>query len=287
MRRFHFNERPDSFEIDPQHPLAQGLVLAGLGRCNGGLHYHDSSLYGNHGVLTNMNPATDWNRSLSRPSLSSTGSGHVYCGSTLYTASQVKTTGLTHCGWAYFPPPSTTLVGGITSCKGIPTHSQPTAGSIELVRGTGAVAARAKIYDGSYTYVEDAFTEGYNEFHHIALVLSPAESVISVWRNGVFRHSTVVNVAGIIFDAAYNYIGALKTYGDAVAWPYPWCDSMIWSRVLSPGEISALADPSNVMLSLGGSDPGLIVPDDLVYPVYLPSSVPAGAKPALWLGVCA
>ena len=59
-------------------------------------------------------------------------------------------------------------------------------------------------------------------------------------------------------------------------------DPMIWSRVLSPSEISALADPGNVMLSWRQRS-GTDRPRRPVYPVYLPSSVPA-AKPALWLG---
>ena len=57
-------ERPDYFRLNPNSPLAEGLVFAGLGRFPGGLRYDDAteSLYGggNHGTLTNMEPATDW-----------------------------------------------------------------------------------------------------------------------------------------------------------------------------------------------------------------------------------
>ena len=60
---------------------------------------------------------------------------------------------------------------------------------------------------------------------------------------------------------------------------------MIHNRRLTESEANSLADPSNVMLAVGGSP--LLIPTDLVYPVYLPSgSTPAAAKPALWMGVC-
>jgi hypothetical protein len=59
MRR-HPLERPENFELNTDCQLAQGLVFAGLGRHTKTTRYHDSSLYGNHGTLTNMDPATDW-----------------------------------------------------------------------------------------------------------------------------------------------------------------------------------------------------------------------------------
>ena len=53
-------QRPDNFRLNPYSPLANGLVFAGLGALPGTTHYHDSSLHGNDGTLTNMDPATDW-----------------------------------------------------------------------------------------------------------------------------------------------------------------------------------------------------------------------------------
>lgn len=53
-------QRPSYPRIDFTHPLASGLVFAGLGGGASTLQYTDSSPYGNHGVLTNMEPATDW-----------------------------------------------------------------------------------------------------------------------------------------------------------------------------------------------------------------------------------
>ena len=55
-------ERPMEFRINYDAPLADGLVFAGLGGhgCVGSMVYPDSSLYANHGTLTNMDAATDW-----------------------------------------------------------------------------------------------------------------------------------------------------------------------------------------------------------------------------------
>jgi hypothetical protein len=56
----HPLERPEDFELNTDCQLAQGLVFAGFGRHTKTNRYHDSSVYGNHGTLTNMDPATDW-----------------------------------------------------------------------------------------------------------------------------------------------------------------------------------------------------------------------------------
>ena len=52
--------RPLQFEINSGHPLAQGLVFAGLGRFSGTNHYHDSSLYASYHRLYLMEPESDW-----------------------------------------------------------------------------------------------------------------------------------------------------------------------------------------------------------------------------------
>ena len=56
--------RPQNFRLNPRSPLARGLVFAGLGQgCAGTPRFYDSCAgvihAGNHGLLTNMDPATD------------------------------------------------------------------------------------------------------------------------------------------------------------------------------------------------------------------------------------
>jgi len=48
------------FDLDFGSPLAKDLVFAHVGQHPGSEHYHDGSLFGNHGTLINMDPATDW-----------------------------------------------------------------------------------------------------------------------------------------------------------------------------------------------------------------------------------
>lgn len=56
------HNRPLNFRLNRYSSLAEGLVFAGLGgwNCVGSAIFADSSHYGNHGTLTNMDPATDW-----------------------------------------------------------------------------------------------------------------------------------------------------------------------------------------------------------------------------------
>src|SRR4030066_177656 len=51
---------PPQFAINWGHQQAQGLVFAFLGQHPGSNLCFDSSLYGNHGTLTSMDPPNDW-----------------------------------------------------------------------------------------------------------------------------------------------------------------------------------------------------------------------------------
>lgn len=56
----HSMQRPPMPRIDRRHPLANGLVFAGLGGGASTNMYADASGYNNFGTLTGMDPATDW-----------------------------------------------------------------------------------------------------------------------------------------------------------------------------------------------------------------------------------
>lgn len=51
---------PGEVILDPFHPINQGLVGWWLFNEKGGTTLHDYSGFGNHGILTNMSPATAW-----------------------------------------------------------------------------------------------------------------------------------------------------------------------------------------------------------------------------------
>ena len=104
-------QRPQSFELDHSHPLARGLVFAGLGRVPHSLVYRDSSLYGNHGTLTNMAvPATAtsgwaWDNFLGRWATRYDGDNDYV---SLGTSSILKPTGeATWAAWTSMRRPST------------------------------------------------------------------------------------------------------------------------------------------------------------------------------------
>lgn len=69
--------------LNRSHPLAKGLVGCWLMNERGGIRVNDLSGNGNHGTLTNMDPATDWIMSPDGPGLDFDGvNDTVLCGST-------------------------------------------------------------------------------------------------------------------------------------------------------------------------------------------------------------
>lgn len=263
-----FHERPEAWHIDPFHQYAKQLVFFGGGRFTNTTHFHDSSLYGNHGVLTNMTPSEDWVRELGRPALDLNGSSQ-------YVVSQSATV---------FPSTNYTIAiwcnCGSQGTKGVIVQS-PYGGALQtgiFVQSPYGAVHADRWYWQNYATGGDtgnSVSRTVNAWDHLCL----SGNAGGFYVNGLKLATTGTRTGAQTSAIGLGYYWTSYLTGKV-------CDAMCWSRVLSPSEISALADPGNVMLSLGGSDPGLIVPDDLVYPVYLPSSIPAGAKPALWLGVC-
>jgi hypothetical protein len=98
------------------------------------------------------------------------------------------------------------------------------------------------------------------QFVHIAMTAPPgwASAGLKFWINGV---SQPVTAAAQDIDAAPNDLSfglsmGCRNFNGVFGLPYPgtMTDPVIYNRALSAAEISALADPSNVMLS------GLILP---------------------------
>ena len=57
---YYRQKPPPGTQLNRNHPLAAGLVGAWLMNEGSGLYTYDLSGFGNHGTLTNMDPATDW-----------------------------------------------------------------------------------------------------------------------------------------------------------------------------------------------------------------------------------
>jgi hypothetical protein len=71
MRSIQITQRPDYCTINPESPLACGLVFGGFGLmgCYGSNQYFDSSLLKNSGALNGYSSGPTWSRTNGRPAL--------------------------------------------------------------------------------------------------------------------------------------------------------------------------------------------------------------------------
>ena len=207
-------QRPISFLLKSDHPLAKGLVFAGLGRCHNSLRYQDSSPYGRHGTLVNMEPATAWQFS------TELGRWVVYLDG-LNSGDYLSLPGLANGTY------SVAFWGHNTATE---TYSylfdarvSGGTGWCYVTNGNGAIVIPAG--DGQIRYVN---------------------GVPSSTDSATLAHYAVtgitLNATTLIFGAE-NSLRADQRYKGTIA------DITIWNRVLSTAEIQQLADPSNVMLS--------------------------------------
>lgn len=237
-------QRPDTFRYNYLAPLAQGLKCAGLGfrGSDRTTHFQDSSLYGNHGTLTNMDPATDWvfdttigrwvvthdatNDWTALPDI--LGAAAAYSASVWLYKSTVTYSGFiigrvqaggTGQNWGLYQSGSTQkLACFVTTAGGAVSHTESTATG----NGWHHICG---VYDGATVTL---YVDG------IAKASPPAQSGVLTTTNGY--------LTGISPQWSTHYTGF--TAGDVC----------VWNRALSLSEIQQLADPSNVMLS------GLVLP---------------------------
>lgn len=237
-------QRPANFRLNHGQPLAKGLVFAALGNCHGCSSAFDSSRFGNHGALTNMDPATDWvwSPDLGRWALDFDGSND-YCVGTDYGFA-MGATARTTAFWAKF---ATTSLAWRGVCSYGPT-AEP-YGRLWYVGTSGYNHyAHVELYGGGIsgtTAVDDG------AWHHI-LAACHGDNTISIYLDGLLDGGP--SVAYPTINTALTGLSYLGRAPDGSFSGAAVCDVMHWSRVLSQPEIEALADPSNVMLS------GMILP---------------------------
>jgi len=232
--------RPAFPRINILSPLAKGLVFAGLGGGAGSVGLVDASGYGNDGTLTGMDPATDWvwAPELGRWALDYDGSNDyvsIANMDTIVDAVQYQ------------------LLGTVSLWFRTSDNSQATQGAAELAAGLtdGTPAWLIQINSGNLR----TFTSGdiywhshaiaNNTWYHYALTCDG--TTYRLYYNGVAQSPRA--------KTAYTCHHGLVILGNGYN-GYAVCqiaDPIAWSRVLSPSEIAALADPSNVMLRCGGS----------------------------------
>ena len=232
--------RPPIFTINQQSPLARGLAFAGLACGPGAGLFQDASLNRNDGTLANMDPATDWvwAEELGRWALDYDGSNDyvsIANMDTIVDAVQYQ------------------LLGTVSLWFRTSDNSQATQGAASLAADLtdGAPAWLIQINSGNLR----TFTSGdiywhshaiaNNTWYHYALTCDG--TTYRLYYNGVAQSPRA--------KTAYTCHHGLVILGNGYN-GYAVCqiaDPIAWSRVLSPSEIAALADPSNVMLRCGGS----------------------------------
>ena len=236
-------ERPPIFDLNhSSSPLARGLVFAGLGSGPGAGMYVDSSFARNHGLLTNMDPATDWcNTDIGPAILLSDNNDSI----TVPDAPSLNPTSELTLWTMCYPTDLTTPAYPSLFGKGWAQQFN----LIADYSGGGAYAgnARAIVHIGG---VRRDLTNG------SAMVVNKWQSVAMVVRSGYQRlyHNGVgadpFSYTGAITVTANDLlIGDSSSQQSFAGYISSAC---IWNRALSPSEIAVLADPSNVNLSCGG-----------------------------------
>ncbi len=225
------SQRPDCFTLDPGHSLANEMVCAGLGRLRQSINYHDSSLYGNHGTLTGMTPASDcvWVPELGRWATNSATSSE-YIAHTSRIGADASWSLVSIAGWI---KPSNRIAGHyvVVQVSGNGPSLWIDDGPTLQFRSTGLFGRShgplAAFTNGKWSHVVFTYSKpSYNFFFDGVNVSSGTV----VGDNSVQPYSA---------DWKSCYAGASADFADVC----------MWHRALSASEIQQLADPSNVMLS--------------------------------------
>jgi len=238
-------DRPRQFRLNYGHPLAQGLVFAGLGGPAGvaSTLYRDSSLYCNHGTLTNMDPATDWvwDQFLGRWVLDFDGSNDgVDCGA---ATSFDCTDGVSVAFW---------------------------------MKITSKLVERNLVYKGKNYVLGESWTSQYQTDDTLVFGIEQdrcmphTKNLVGTWHHvtGTFNNQlSAVQIKNYVDGAVYGLATRAAAIpvttrsvciGGGYDGSYPMLgrigDPLIYNRALSTSEISILADPSNTMLG------GLLMP---------------------------
>jgi hypothetical protein len=241
-------ERPENFRLNTDCWLSRGSVFAGLGQFGGSKStlYKDSSLYQNEGTLTGMDPPTDWvwEATLGRWVTDYDGiNDYVLCPNTNLLRPTLASTAAVWC-LGQSPNASNYSLMGTLGSSGNRGWAMGVNNAADL-NATIAVNATTQ------------FQVPVNDIHvstiwtHYAMVFVPSVGLY-VYQNGVLKgsnttappasqyQSTLAMRIGDRGDGSAKFLGSIA-------------DPMLWNdRALCQSEISALADPSNIDLRVGG-----------------------------------
>ena len=238
--------------LNPNSPLYQGLVFAGLGPHPGGYDFHDCSPYKNHGTLTNMDPATDWVwvPELGRWGLDFDGSDDVISVPDSNSLDFTIANSFSVSVWIY--PFSITYLHKLPGIVQKGCYEADSGFEIIQNRDNTTIGALGEI--GFIVNNEDLYSDtiaGANTWTHVLCVKDATNQYI--YFNGMqvaSRATTAFIDNALALEIGRRHPSATRPgfFNGFITDPF------ICNRALSPSEIQALADPSNAMLS------GLILP---------------------------
>jgi hypothetical protein len=256
MVRSKLQQRPEHFVLKNDHPLAQGLVFAGLGAHAGSTRYHDSSVFGNTGTLNGVDPTADYSFSsyLSRNCINLDGSDSSIDGVTAKIKTAVDV--ISCACWAKADSVASSE-GLIFERSGGGVAQNEFGLMLSSAAGSPLTAYWYNAFGTTYN-VATGLTLGLGEWNLCAMTMSATALIVyRIGQTGSASHTfTGTGPAARVIDNArlgYDQLNAARRFDGMMA------DPMIWTRTLSSTEIQILADPSNVMLS------GLIQPPKRKY----------------------
>ena len=236
--------RPANFQLNQNHPLAQGLVFAGLGAMPGSSLYRDSSLYGRDGTLSG---AYAW----SANAVTFAGGKVSYAADTI----SKLLNGASQCSISATITPT-----AISSNHILSTYIESTNNGIILATVNTdeiGIYARSTYGDSLQSKITTSSPMSLNNTHCITAVIDYANDYMSLYVNGdvaVEGSVTFIETAYTMGAASYaDCIG--NRYDDARDFIGDIKDVLIHNRALSLPEIQlqASGDPmlSGLILPLG------------------------------------
>ena len=166
--------RPEHFTINRNAPLAIGAVFLGLGQQPFSTRFRDEAR-GNHGTLTDMDPATDWVDAVGLGRKAVEWQGGIQ---KIITASPVAVTGSTTRA-AWFNAPAVGRQGMIDDLN-VDGYAE---GATFLIRGNGATGVLA-YYSAATGWIYGATVVRTGAWTHCAIVVNASVGV-SFYLDGV------------------------------------------------------------------------------------------------------
>ena len=246
--KLQYTQRPPNFRINPSHLMAKHIVFAGLGQQPNSGRFTDASLKKTHGTPVNF-PKWTQARELGRWGMVCIENQSLDVPSKVWQ--QPLTNPFTFGCWIHFTGTANT---DLFLLKGSNNNTSGGFGYyIDAGGGDGQIACYYRP-SGVNRTVRTYSGDLRNAWTHVAMSVVPGTGLIA-YVNGLVEATVAEVAAGTLNSTAPIKLIASASGSDRLI---SVVDPLLYiGRVLSSSEIADLADPSNVMLSVGG-DPLLI-----------------------------